>query len=102
MRTSVEIRADIEKLEHELREALQQERQSAREQILTLMKATGMTLADIENLSGKANKLHQAPRATRPAKYRNPVDGRTWSGQGRTPLWMGDRDKEEFRIPDSV
>jgi DNA-binding protein H-NS len=27
-------------------------------------------------------------RTKAPAKYRDPMTGKTWSGRGRTPLWM--------------
>jgi DNA-binding protein H-NS len=40
-----------------------------------------------------ADQLGFAPagkgsRKTAPAKYRDPVTGKTWSGRGRTPLWL--------------
>lgn len=44
-----------------------------------------------------------APRATRakaPAKYRDPVSGKTWSGRGRRPAWIKDAgdDLSRFEI----
>lgn len=29
-----------------------------------------------------------------PAKYKDPVSGKTWSGRGRTPLWVKGNIKE--------
>ena len=36
-------------------------------------------------------------------KYRDPRTGKTWSGRGRTPIWLRDqeekgKDREDFRI----
>ncbi|NBC20176.1 MAG: H-NS histone family protein [Alphaproteobacteria bacterium] len=38
-----------------------------------------------------------------PAKFKDPVSGKTWSGRGRTPVWLREReekgeDREKFRI----
>ncbi|AJY27051.1 H-NS histone family protein (plasmid) [Burkholderia thailandensis 34] len=32
-------------------------------------------------------------------KYWNKKTGQTWSGRGRTPLWLVGQDREKFRIP---
>lgn len=32
------------------------------------------------------------------AKYRDPVSGATWSGRGKSPLWIREKDREEFII----
>ncbi len=96
MRTSAAIRADIEKLEQELRITMQQERSGAREKILAILKENDMTLADIVN-----EKPHKPPRPSLPPKYVHP-DGRTWSGQGRMPLWLVGEDKEKYLLPASA
>ena len=31
-------------------------------------------------------------------KYRNPKTGETWSGRGRTPAWLADKNKDRFLI----
>lgn len=31
-------------------------------------------------------------------KYRDPETGKTWAGRGRKPSWMGDKDKEAYKI----
>ena len=31
-------------------------------------------------------------------KYQDPVSGATWSGRGKSPLWIKGRDKNEFLI----
>ncbi len=52
--------------------------------------------AYIEGISTRSvDELAKAPVAT---KYRDPVSGATWSGHGRTPLWLNGRSKDEFLI----
>ena len=52
--------------------------------------------------AGKARQPRTAaPSAPRPAKYRNPETGATWSGRGRMPKWLAvvqeqGRSREEF------
>ena len=31
-------------------------------------------------------------------KYRDPVSGATWTGRGRSPTWLGGRNKNDFLI----
>ncbi|CAB3758712.1 H-NS histone family protein [Paraburkholderia humisilvae] len=40
----------------------------------------------------------KAPHASVPPKYRDPASGKTWSGRGRTPLWMRGDDRDAFLI----
>lgn len=35
---------------------------------------------------------------TKPAEYRDPVSGATWSGMGREPLWIKGQSREQFLI----
>jgi len=35
-------------------------------------------------------------------KYRNPETGETWTGRGKPPLWIRDKDREQFKISDAV
>jgi len=32
-------------------------------------------------------------------KYRDPVTGRTWTGWGRAPVWIKNKDRQQFVIP---
>lgn len=31
-------------------------------------------------------------------KYRDPATGQTWTGRGKPPLWIKDKDREQFAI----
>ncbi|MFP3560644.1 H-NS family nucleoid-associated regulatory protein, partial [Paraburkholderia sp. SIMBA_049] len=41
---------------------------------------------------GEANRR---PHQSLPPKYRDPVSGLTWSGQGRAPAWIANVKKRE-------
>jgi DNA-binding protein H-NS len=32
-------------------------------------------------------------------KYRDPVTGKTWAGRGKMPIWLVDKNKDDFLIP---
>lgn len=32
------------------------------------------------------------------AKYRDPVSGKTWSGRGMEPKWIGGKDRSQFAV----
>jgi len=36
--------------------------------------------------------------AKMPPKYRDPATGKTWSGQGKAPLWIANQDRSRFLI----
>lgn len=67
-------------------------------EIKAKMAEYGITLADLGG-SAKAAKSRKAVAA----KYRNPANGDTWSGRGRSPHWLADelakgRKREEFLV----
>ncbi|MBR5950393.1 MAG: H-NS histone family protein [Actinomycetaceae bacterium] len=53
-----------------------------------------------ENNSIQSKQLSDSSHAQSKvaAKYRDPVTGQTWSGRGRTPLWLVGKDKGQFLI----
>ncbi len=44
------------------------------------------------NFSRKRNMSPAAP------KYRDPVSGATWTGRGKAPEWIANKDREQFAI----
>ncbi|MCO1384340.1 H-NS histone family protein [Burkholderia multivorans] len=47
---------------------------------------------------GKSKKGKAVKAGKLPAKYRDPVSGKTWSGKGREPAWMQGKDRAAFVI----
>jgi DNA-binding protein H-NS len=90
------------------------------ERVRALMKKLGVEVADLERTvapgkgrrAAKAGAAGKAPaakaakkgaRATVAPKYRDPESGATWSGRGRTPVWLATqiaqgRSKDDFAI----
>ena len=55
----------------------------------------GLAVSDVFP-SGKAH----AARSSAPVapKYRDPVTGKIWSGRGKPPLWIADKDRAQFAL----
>ena len=69
------------------------ERRTAIEQIRNAMTEYGITVVELRRFYGR----HKT-RPRLPPKYRDPATGATWSGWGRPPRWMVDKDRERYRI----
>lgn len=93
MPTYVELKAQIQELEKQAEAARQRELAEARNKIRDLMEAYGITAAELVQAKGDPK-----PRSAVPAKYKDPVSGKTWTGRGRAPGWLEGRDKNEFLI----
>lgn len=50
------------------------------------------------NATGTVRKNKYSPRRKAEPKYMNPETGATWSGRGKTPLWLQGRRKSRFAI----
>lgn len=70
---------------------MQEGRADAIEQIKTMIAAYQIAPAELDLV------LKPAPRV-RPAKYRDPVSGKQWSGQGIAPKWIENQDRTVFLI----
>ncbi|MGY6272945.1 H-NS histone family protein [Achromobacter denitrificans] len=109
-KTLKKIQSDIDKLEAKKAKLI---RDKAIPDIIAKMRAVGVTPKDIEahwgavtvkrarSLSGTSTA--KAGKSSRPAKYRDPASGETWSGMGKRPFWLRDaedagRSREEFLI----
>lgn len=85
-------------------------------QVRALMRKLGVEMADLAAAGAGRGRAEKAPRATRKSgaksggnrakvapKYRDPETGSTWTGRGRTPVWLAGkiatgRAREEFAI----
>jgi|GEM_PF-4290373 len=86
--------AQQEELAQKIEEARAKEREPIIEQIKALIALHDITLKELgfKAKSAKATKA-AAGKATLPARYQN-EDGLTWSGRGRIPLWLKDKNGE--------
>lgn len=93
MATYKQLLAQKEALEAQLVEARSTEVSGVIERIRTLMTEYGLA---VEDIVGKRRRGRPAGSGTTkaaktplPPKYRDPKTGKTWSGRGRTPAWLG-------------
>lgn len=95
MTTYQEYKAKIAELENLAENARKNEISQAKEQIATIMRDYGLTLADLSTVT-KAKPVKT--RAPVPTKYRDDATGQTWTGRGRAPKWLEGKDKNQFLI----
>lgn len=94
MATYAEFQTQIAELQAKAEQARKEELSSAIAQIHALMKEHGITVRDLQGTDKKARKAF----ASVAAKYRDPATGKEWTGRGRAPLWLKDKNKDDFKI----
>jgi DNA-binding protein H-NS len=96
MPTYKQLLAEKEKLEAQLEQVRETELASVIAQIHGLMEEYGLTADDlVQRKRGRGRK--QAQAAPGVPKYQDPKSGKTWSGRGRAPAWLG-KNRERFLI----
>lgn len=93
-----------DKLELKIKAKRSEQRASALHQINTLIQVHGFTAADLfPGVTMKTGRTRTGPGSSvgsspAPAVYRDPVSGKTWSGRGRIPSWIKDKNRDDFLI----
>jgi DNA-binding protein H-NS len=94
MATYKELQDQIAALQNTAELTRAQELDGAIQQVKALMAEYGITLDD---LSAPTRKKGKTSNTKASVQFRD-ADGNTWSGRGRMPGWLKDKDKEKFRI----
>jgi DNA-binding protein H-NS len=81
-------------LEQQLLVARQREAEIVLADIVRTMKQYKISL--VELMGSKEKVVDERKPAA--AKYRDPETGATWSGRGRAPHWIIDRNRDDFLI----
>lgn len=93
MATYKQLIAQKEALEVQLHEMRSQEVAGVIDRIRALMAEYELTVEDITPKRGRGRPARGASakvnKPSLPPKYRDPKTGRTWSGRGRAPAWLG-------------
>ncbi len=92
-----------EALEKQIQEAQRAARTEALTKVKELMAVHGLTVADLAGKAGVKVVGADAPKKVA-AKYRNPVDGQTWTGRGLKPKWLAQalaegKSLDDFLLP---
>lgn len=95
MPTYKELLQQRDALEQRIGEARRSEMADAVSQVRSLINEFGLTQEDIFPAGRKKNS---SAGATVAAKYKDPTSGATWTGRGKPPLWIKDKDRSEFEI----
>jgi DNA-binding protein H-NS len=92
MATYAELKAQADALIKQAQEVRKQENRELIIELREVIRENGITAEQLGfSPAGKGS------RAKVPAKYRDPLSGKTWSGRGRTPLWL-DGPREAYAI----
>lgn len=86
-------------LKREIARIRQRETQQIISCIVEMMVVYEIDPHDVEVALSKRQRGGGRSKAT--PRYMDPVTGRTWTGRGRRPLWMGGRDPEDFLLPET-
>lgn len=90
MPTYKELLAQKADLEARIEEVRAIEVGAAIEKIRALMDQFGLAPGDIvRKRRGRPATATAKAKSSLPAKYRDPKTGKTWSGRGRAPAWLG-------------
>lgn len=84
-------------LEQKISDLRSVERISAISKIHSLIEELGLTQKDIFP-PGSSRQLRNSVKTKVAPKYRDPISGKTWSGRGLAPKWIGNQDKKQFLI----
>lgn len=83
-----------EKLEAQIREARAAELADAVAKVRAIVGEYGLTAEDVFPPARRtAGSGSVAP------KYRDPESGQTWTGRGKAPTWIRDKNRDDFLIP---
>lgn len=99
MKSLMELQAQIDDLQRQAAEIREKDTKKTIEDIRAMMRAFGITHADLSRADRKAPRKKvsrtalkskqgvQTRRKSVPVKYAGPA-GQVWSGRGRTPVWL--------------
>ncbi|WP_404995432.1 H-NS histone family protein [Cupriavidus pauculus] len=91
MATYKQLVAEKDRLEAQLAEVRAREVGEVIAQIQALMAEYELTIEDLTPRKRRGRPASTAKKAAPalPPKYRDPKTGKTWSGRGRAPAWLG-------------
>jgi DNA-binding protein H-NS len=90
-----ELLAQKQNLEAQIEAARKSEISEALSTIQGLVKEFGLSASDVFP-AGRAKSA--AKGSTVAPKYRDPGTGATWTGRGKAPLWIANKDRAQFEI----
>ncbi len=98
MATYKELLKQQEALALQIEEARKAEISDAVQKVRELVSEYGLTADDVFS-SGRRSSSGKSRAGSKVApKYRDPATGQTWTGRGKPPKWIADKDRNQFLI----
>lgn len=95
--TLKELLAKRDEIEAQIKNVRAAEISDAISKVHALIAEYGLTQDDIFTRTG-SGKPRKISTSKVPAKYQDPVSGKTWSGRGLAPKWLNGKNKVDFLI----
>ena len=95
MTTYQELLKQREELDAQIAEVRKNELAGAVAQARQIVQEFGLTAQDV---FGGAARQSKAKGAKVAPKYRDPATGATWTGRGKPPKWIADKERAQFVI----
>ncbi len=92
-----DIQKNLDSLLARKQKLIDEKREEAVDKIKSLMTTYGITAGDL-NIGGKSSGKKAGGKPALPPKYSDPATGATWSGRGRRPTWLKDKNENEFLV----
>lgn len=90
-----ELLAQRDALERLIKDVRAAELSEAVAQARSLVAEYGLTQSDV--FTSKAARASKGVGYVAP-KYRDPETGATWTGRGKPPLWIADKDRSQYAV----
>lgn len=91
-----ELKRHQEEIETKIRELKLAKKREVLQQIKDIAEIYEITIEKIVEAFGGIKLKRRGVKAV--PKYRDPVSGVTWSGRGKEPLWIRDKNRDDFLI----
>lgn len=98
MPTLKELLAQREALQDQLNVARQRQAEIVLAEIVAKMGEYKISLAELMGHNSRVKATVAVAATTAIPKYRDAVSGATWSGRGRAPHWIVDKNREDFLV----
>ena len=91
-----ELKKHEEEVQRKIKEKQDEQKQAVINQIVEVVQTYEISIEDLVNALGGMKIKRKGVKAEQ--KYRDPVTGATWSGRGKEPVWIRDKNREDFLI----
>lgn len=91
--------ADLEAKELDIKAQIEARKQAEKQHVCgEIVKVMSQFTVDIDYLAAFMGVKYKRKGSKAKPKYRDPMTGKTWSGRGKTPVWIRGKDFSKFLI----